>query len=974
MRYYLTILALAIFNLCKAQNTIGLPEINNFQKIQYKAGLQNWDFRQDSRGVMYIANNEGMLSYDGSNWTLHPLPNKTIVRSLQIVAEDTIYVGGQGELGYFSPDRSGTLVYTSLIEKIPIKDRSFGDVWDIESHAKGIFFRCSNKLFEFRNSSIKVHAPHSEWAFLGLSQNKLFAQDFEKGLLSYEKDQWLPVDSNDVISKKDPITGILGIGKDSFLITTLKNGIFELINNRIRPQLSKNNKLFIRNRIYAATLINSRTIALGTSNDGVYIIDKLGEIIQHFSKKEGLQQSNVLSVFCDQQQNLWLGLDNGIDFIAYNSAIKHISPSQEDGPGYGIALFNNQLYIGSSTGLYVAPLKETNDLSYVISDFKKIENSEGQIWNLTVIDNRLFAGHHEGGFWVSNGKANYFNRIAGNWNFIPLEIDGNKKLAIGNYQGIALIEQPVNSPTLVKNIPNFEESSRYMVADERGNLWVSHPYHGVYRVSKQTPVPTVIKYEKDKGVPSLLNNHIFKLEEEIILATEKGILQYDYTTDQFMPYSQLSRTIGTKGIRYIKKDKRGNYWFVQDKMVGVIDTKGNTLTYLPELSNKILSGFENILPINEENVFVSAERGIFHVNYKKYLENKRALKVEIRRVSVTGQTDSLLFGGFGALASKNTHTENLSIPNKWRTIRFGFAAILYGQESKLEYSYRLKGFDKNWSAWNSRTDKEYTNLLEGNYVFEVKARNNLGSESAISSFEFTVLPPWYRTSWAYALYIFLFAGLLIIMYQFQKIKFSKQQKRMEEENKRLLYINELERNKAQSEIVALQNEKLESEINFKNSELASSTMHLVKKGELLAKIKEELAQVLKHVQDKTAVQEIKKVIKSVSDDDKIDQEWETFAKHFDKVHSDFVVTLKKTYPTLTANEVKLCIYLRMNLSSKEIAQLMNISVRGVEISRYRLRKKLAIPSSINLFDHLMQIDVDNIESNEQGLPTDTPVR
>ena len=197
---------------------------------------------------------------------------------------------------------------------------------------------------------------------------------------------------------------------------------------------------------------------------------------------------------------------------------------------------------------------------------------------------------------------------------------------------------------------------------------------------------------------------------------------------------------------------------------------------------------------------------------------------------------------------------------------------------------------------------------------------------------------------------------------------------MEEENKRLLYINELERNKAQSEIVALQNEKLESEINFKNSELASSTMHLVKKGELLAKIKEELAQVLKHVQDKTAVQEIKKVIKSVSDDDKIDQEWETFAKHFDKVHSDFVVTLKKTYPTLTANEVKLCIYLRMNLSSKEIAQLMNISVRGVEISRYRLRKKLAIPSSINLFDHLMQIDVNNIESNEQGLPTDTPVR
>jgi len=195
-----------------------------------------------------------------------------------------------------------------------------------------------------------------------------------------------------------------------------------------------------------------------------------------------------------------------------------------------------------------------------------------------------------------------------------------------------------------------------------------------------------------------------------------------------------------------------------------------------------------------------------------------------------------------------------------------------------------------------------------------------------------------------------------MMYQFQQIKFSRKQKRMEEENKRLLYINELELNKTQSEVITLQNEKLETEINFKNAELASSTMHLVKKGELLSKIKEELARVLKHIQDKSALQEIKKVIKSVSDEDKIDQEWETFAKHFDTVHSDFVVTLKKIYPSLSANEVKLCIYLRMNLSSKEIAQLMNISVRGVEISRYRLRKKIGIPSAVNLFDHLMQLD------------------
>ena len=494
MRYLLTTLFISITALSKAQNTIGLPEINNFQKIQYKAGLQNWDFRQDQRGVMYIANNEGMLSYDGSSWTLHPLPNKTIARSLEIVSEDTIYVGGQGELGFFSPDRSGTLIYTSLLGKIPIKDRSFGDVWDIVAHKSGIFFRCSNKIFELRNSIIKLYTPSSEWAFLGAAQNKLFAQDFEKGLLTFEKGQWVPLDSNAILSKTDPITGIITTGKDSFLITTLKNGIYELSNNQVRPQASPSKTFFIQNRIYAATLINGSTIALATSNDGVYIIDKTGSIIQHFSKKEGLQQTNVLSVFCDQQQNLWLGLDNGIDFIAYNSAIKQISPSQEGGPGYGIALLNNQLFVGTSTGLYQAPLKVASDLSYVLSNFKKIESSEGQIWNLTVIDNRLFAGHHEGGFVVANGKANYFNRIAGNWNFVPFAVNGKSKLAVGNYQGIAFIEQTGNSFTSKTAIPNFEESSRYMVADNQGNLWVSHPYHGIYKITKNSFVFSLVVF------------------------------------------------------------------------------------------------------------------------------------------------------------------------------------------------------------------------------------------------------------------------------------------------------------------------------------------------------------------------------------------------------------------------------------------------------------------------------------------------
>jgi len=97
------------------------------------------------------------------------------------------------------------------------------------------------------------------------------------------------------------------------------------------------------------------------------------------------------------------------------------------------------------------------------------------------------------------------------------------------------------------------------------------------------------------------------------------------------------------------------------------------------------------------------------------------------------------------------------------------------------------------------------------------------------------------------------------------------------------------------------------------------------------------------------------MIKTLDQDENMDADWEHFAVHFDKVHNDFFIALKKQHPNLTPNELKLCAYLRMNLSTKEMARLMNISVRGVEISRYRLRKKLQLSTETNLFTYLLDL-------------------
>jgi DNA-binding CsgD family transcriptional regulator len=288
-------------------------------------------------------------------------------------------------------------------------------------------------------------------------------------------------------------------------------------------------------------------------------------------------------------------------------------------------------------------------------------------------------------------------------------------------------------------------------------------------------------------------------------------------------------------------------------------------------------------------------------------------------------------------------------------MHFDFTSVAFGFQNNLEYSYRLKGFENNWSAWTKRTEKEYTNLVPGSYTFEVKVRNNLGNESVVSSYQFKINAPWYRTLFAYLLYFIAIGFGVYKLHIYQRKKFKAQQQKYEQEQQRLRYIHELEINKSESDLVTLQNEKLGVEIEYKNSELASSAMHIVKKGELLTKVKSELGSIIKKIDNEYAITELKKMVKALNEDENLDQEWEYFTKHFDKVHSDFIVKLKEKHSNISNNELKLCAYLRMNLSTKEIAQLMNISVRGVEISRYRLRKKLNLATDVNLFDYLISI-------------------
>jgi DNA-binding CsgD family transcriptional regulator len=706
-------------------------------------------------------------------------------------------------------------------------------------------------------------------------------------------------------------------------------------------------------------MVNRNQIAIGTNLDGCFIFDNAGQLVQHFGRKEGMQDNNILVIFLDREKNLWFGLHNGIDFIPYNNAVRHINPaSLNGGAGYTSQVFENDLYIGTSIGLYKFPIGANKDFSSIRAAAVPVRGTTGEVWNLSTVAGHLLMGHNEGAFSIQGDQAIPIDKTNGYWNFQLLSSTISSSLMIaGTYKGLSFYAY--QNGTFTKIPGDAEVESARFVIPEKDRVWFSHPYKGIYAVWLKDGVTAVKKYTAKEGVASVNNNYLFKIKNTLLLTTEKGVFAYRPGKDIFEPSDFYNTYLPRAPIRYMKEDAQGNIWFVFEKKVAVLDlsTGRPHVIYLPELTNKLVAGFEHINPVDENNILLGGEKGFYNVNYQQYKQLKYPLQLLIGSVTEINHGDSLLFGGYDAsvAGSKNRQQQPLILNHAFNSLHFEYASPVYGQLSNIEYSYYLEGFDNGWSEFSQKTEKDYTNLSPGDYVFKVKARSNLGNESAINEYRFTVLPPWYRTNAAYLFSVLLIGVGLYFFVRFQQRKLLAQQRRHDEEQRKLQYLHQLELEKAEKELVELRNQKLEAEILNKNTELASTAMHLVQKSDVLHKIKEQMSRLKEGTASEEATGDFRKILRTLNEENKIEEQWQQFSQHFDSVHHNFLSILKKKYPGLTPNEQKLCAYLKLNLSTKEIAQLMNISVRGVEISRYRLRKKLGIPAGMHLFNFLDEV-------------------
>jgi ligand-binding sensor domain-containing protein/DNA-binding CsgD family transcriptional regulator len=963
MKRPIIIIFIVVFYI-NAQAQIGIPEIKNFNSVNYKGGTQNWEIGQDKNKVMYFANNEGLITYNGKYWNIFPLPNKTIVRSFKFDDDGKIYVGGQDEIGYFFTDANGVLKFHSLKDLIPKNERQLEDIWDIVILNKEIYFRTNSKILLLKNGVFSIYKSDSSWEYLGIANNQIFAQDISKGLLVFKNNAWetiaLPKNYENAA-----ITAILPFNRDSLLMTTNKNGIFILYKNEVSKILSEDQSVFTESRIYDAIKVNKDLYAFATVSSGCLIVNKKGKIIEKFSSAEGLQKNNLRCVFQDKNQNLWLGLDDGIDFVAFNNAIKYIYPDKtKQTSSYATKIIDNKLYVGTSNGLFYSDLNFQNkDISYSNQPFLETPSIQGQIWNLNILNKKLLVSNEEGAYSISNSKVQQLYRLPGTWMFEPLSAYSPcTKIAAGSYNGLVFLdclnEQFINK----RELPNINESLRFIVFDTNTEaIWASHPYRGIYKFklnADKTEIKEKQLFTSKDGLPSSLGNYVARIQNRIVVATIKGIYEFDEQTKKFVSSKTFKPVFDNMNIQYLKEAQNGNIWFVSNKHVGVVDftrkekDKDFSIIYFPELTSKVLAGFENIYPYDQQNVFIGANKGLIHINYLNYVKNIKPLNVNLTQVKISGEKDSILFGGYfmynNKVTAKQDQDQKISLAHQFNSLHFEYSSTLYEQQDNIEFSYKLSGFDNKWSEWNGKSEKDYTNLPPGKYGFCVKARNNLGSESGVVTYKFSIAPAWYQT-WVFYLLCFLIICFFIyLLIQRQKRKYLKEQEYLTK-----THLLELEHN--EKEIVKLRNEKLEADVNFKNKELATATMHLMQRGKLILKIKEELLPIVKTEEVEDSPEEFKKILSLIKDAERADSDWEHFSVHFDHVHANFLSKLKEQIPSLSANDLKLCAYLKMNMTSKEIAQLMSVTVRAVEVSRYRLRKKLDVNTDTNLFNYLMEI-------------------
>lgn len=912
-----------------------VPPIEIYTPKDYGADNQNWCIAQSKNNYIYVANNLGLLEFNGAEWYLYPSPNQTNVRSVSVI-NDLIYTGSSKEFGYWKRNKFGLLFYTSLSEQLKIDFLEGEEFWNIVALDDYILFQSLKRIYIYNKTTKSYTFIDSDTTIYKMFKvdGIIYFQKTKEGLYKIDKGTSKLV-SNASVLKNSLLVNVFN-HKNNLLVETENDGFYILKNNVLTKWEIKANNI-PQSGVYRSAQLRDGSFMLGTRSNGVVHITPDGEIGNHINIINGLSNNTIHFVFEDAENNIWLALDNGINCINFKSPFRIFNDREgRIGTVYASAVYNGYLYLGSNQGLYCKPL-------YSTEAFKFVKGTQGPVWCLVNINNTLFCGHNTGTFLIDKDKANLVATIEGTWNITP--INGRENLLLqGNYDGLNVIEKTNGKWQFKNKIEGFDVSSKFFDVYGNNQIFVSHGSKDIYSITVNNEYTNAVNVIKDTLTDKGLNCSIVKYNDDILYAYKRGVFKYNSTKKGFIKDSILSKLftpdeylsgklISDANNNMLWNFSKQNLNYVSlDKLSG--KPKINKIPFSAALP-KGLTGYENISHLQDNKHLIGTSTGYVVLDLDKLSE--KAYNISINSITKNDLKDSLQV--------VDKHVEGV-FKNKDNNIEFTYSVAEFDKYLDTEYQYRLKGIYPEWSDWSTSSSILFKNLPFGDYVFNVRAKvgNNITNNTA--AYSFTIERPRALSNEAIIVYIILFLVFSLLLHSVYRRYYRKQREKLLQKTTRELELKELEN---QQQLMRFNNEKLRQDIESKNRELGISTMSLIKKNEFLNSIKKELKNVSEN--DKSLKSVIRIIDKNLNNTD----DWNVFEEAFNNADKDFLKKIKAMHPSLTSNDLRLCAYLRLNLSSKEIAPLLNISPRSVEVKRYRLRKKMDLPHESSLTNYILEV-------------------
>jgi hypothetical protein len=901
------------------------PRTINFTKEIYKAHNQNWMIAQSPDNKMYFGNTEGLLEYDGLNWNLFQLPHHQAIRSVVSDENGKIFTGSFGDFGYWETDEKGDLVYHSLIDSSFQENARKEEIWNIVIHDGYVLFQSFSSIFVYDYQRVRILQPPGNIMFIFEVGGELFVQVIDNGIFRFTPSGNFNLLPSTLSLSDKKVLNIMPFGSDGFLVATASNGLYLYNEGRFSPWGNDAQQAFKDFQLNKGIALSNGQFALGTILDGVYVLDNQGKLKTRINQKAALQNNTVLALFEDNMQSLWCGLDKGIDLVEMTAPVKYfIDKTGVEGTVYAACKFKGNLYLGTNQGLFIKSWEAVNDFSSNKA-FEIIEGSQGQVWDLKVFDGQLICGQNEGSFLVDGKKLEKISNVTGGFATIEYPADRNYLLQ-GTYTGIVVLtKNDRNKWAFSHRIEGFMEPVKRLRVDKDGYLWGANPIKGLHRftLSKDLKSFTSIKsFSEADGLPDNFNVDITPYNGMLLFNLDDKYYHFNQQKAHFESYD--TPPFEEDGFKLLQFEKDRFFRVFKNR---VEFTEGKNVK---EFNLTLVSGYERIIEIDPEVYLFCLDDGFAILNQDQMDVQVTIPPPAIDLVEAFGKRGKKIVPGAISKPVEFAANEN--------DLRFNFYQPVFNQ--KPELSYQLEGYDPDWHDCEGRSLKEFTNLPAGDYVFKIRSLQSMEEDV----FSFSIHQKWYKSQWMLLVYLGLVSFFGIVFYQMHLKRLKKERQVFEAESERALREQEIKSN----------NEKLSLEVVSKSKALANSTMGLIRKNEILQQVKNELIQIRKENTSRFHGKDFKKMVNLIDVHITSEQDWEIFETNFNKVHEHFFKKLKTEFPELTPGDLKLAAYLKMNLSSKEIAPLLNISLRGVENKRYRLRTKIDLQAPKNLTEFMIE--------------------